>query len=80
MENALKKLPSDVEAISFNLYEDNGDKWSVELVGTSTFDENNSDWACNEVYTTRENPYVLTKKERLESDRELIYYISAELS
>lgn len=62
LENALKKLPSDVEAISFNLYEDNGDKWSVELVGTSTFDENNSDWACNEVYTTRENPYVLTKK------------------
>ena len=62
LENALKKLPSDVEAINFNLYEDNGDKWSVELVGTSTFDENNSDWACNEVYTTRENPYVLTKK------------------
>lgn len=62
LENALKKLPGDVEAIHFNLYEDNGDKWSVELVGTSTFDENNSDWACNEVYTTRDNPYVLTKK------------------
>ena len=31
-------------------------------MGTSTFDENNSDWACNEVYTTRDNPYVLTKK------------------
>lgn len=62
LENALKKLPSDVEVIHFNLYEDNDDKWSVELVGTSTFDENNSDWACNEVYTTRENPYVLTKK------------------
>lgn len=62
LENALKKLPGDVEAIHFNLYEDNGDKRSVELVGTSTFDENNSDWACNEVYTTRDNPYVLTKK------------------
>lgn len=62
LENALKKLPSDVEAINFNLYEDNGDKWSVELVGTSTFDENNSDWACSEIYTTRESPYVLRKK------------------
>lgn len=62
LENALKKLPSDVEAINFNLYEDNGDKWSVELVGTSTFDENNSDWACSEIYTTRETPYVLRKK------------------
>ena len=62
LEDALKKISGDVEAINFNLYEDNGDKWSVELVGTSTFDENNSDWACNEVYTTRDNPYVLTKK------------------
>lgn len=62
LENALKKLPSDIEAIHFNLYEDNDDKWSVELVGTSTFDENNSDWACNEVYTTREKPYILAKK------------------
>ena len=62
LEDALKKLPGNVEAVNFNLYEDNDDKWSVELVGTSTFDENNSDWACNEVYVTRENPYVLTKK------------------
>ena len=62
LEDALKKLPGNVEAINFNLYDDGDNKWSVELVGSSTFDENNSDWACNEVYTTRENPYVLTKK------------------
>ena len=62
LEAVLKKLPSDIEAIHFNLYEDGDNKWSVELMGTSAFDENNSDWACNEVYTTRENPYVLTKK------------------
>ena len=62
LEDALKKLPGNVEAINFNLYDDGDNKWSVELVGSSTFDENNSDWACNEVYTTRENPYVLTKR------------------
>ena len=62
LEDALKKLPGNVEAVNFNLYDDGDNKWSVELVGSSTFDENNSDWACNEVYTTRENPYVLTKK------------------
>ena len=57
-----KKLPSNIKAINFNLYEDNDNKWSIELVGTSTFDENNSDWACNEIYTTRENPYALVKE------------------
>jgi len=62
LEKVLKKLPRDVEAIHFNLYEDGDNKWSVELVGTSTFDENNSDWACDEHYTTRDDPYVLTKK------------------
>lgn len=62
LEDALKKLPGNIEAVNFNLYDDGDNKWSVELVGSSTFDENNSDWACNEVYTTRENPYVLTKK------------------
>lgn len=34
LENALKKLPSNIEAINFNLYEDNDNKWSIELVGT----------------------------------------------
>ncbi len=57
-----KKLPSNIRAINFNLYEDSNNKWSIELVGTTTFDENNSDWACDEVYATRENPYVLVKE------------------
>ena len=54
-----KELPGNVEAINFNLYEDGGDKWSAELAGTSTFDESSSDWACHEVYTTRDMPFVL---------------------
>lgn len=57
-----KKLPDNIKAINFNLYEDVDSRWSIELVGTSTFDENNSDWACSEVYTTRDNPYVLEKE------------------
>lgn len=63
-----EKLPDNIKAINFNLYENTDNKWSVELIGASVFDENNSDWACYEVYTTRENPYVLVK----ESDWETI--------
>lgn len=55
-------LPAGIKAINFNLYDDGGGKWSVELVGTSTFDENSSDWACREVYTTRDTPFVLMKE------------------
>ena len=52
----------NIVAINFNLYEDENDKWSIELVGTSSFDENDDDWACDEVFTTRDNPYVLEMK------------------
>ena len=62
-----KQLPNDIKAINFNMYEDEDNKWSVELVGTSVFDENNSDWACCEVYTTRNNPYVLIKESDLKA-------------
>ena len=49
-------IPSDVVAFCFNLYEDADKKWTLELIGASSFDKDNSDWACDEVFTTRENP------------------------
>ncbi len=50
---------SDVVAYNFNLYDDGNNKWSIELVGTSEFDENDSDWACSEIFATRENPFCI---------------------
>lgn len=49
----------DAVAFHFNLYEDTDDRWSVELVGTGAFSVSNPDWACKEVFATRENPYVI---------------------
>lgn len=49
-------IPAEVVAFCFNLYEDSGKTWTLELVGASTFDADNSDWACDEVFTTRDNP------------------------
>ncbi len=56
------ELPSEVKAINFNLYEDTENTWSIELVGTSEFDENDDDWACCEVFSTRENPFVIEQE------------------
>ncbi|MBR3474298.1 MAG: hypothetical protein IKH34_04445 [Oscillospiraceae bacterium] len=52
-------IPSDIVALSFNIYEDADKRWSVEVVGTSSFDENNDDWACDEItdFSTRGNPF-----------------------
>lgn len=48
----------EVVALNFNLYEDGDAKWSVELVGTASFDEDDDDWACDEVFSNRETPLV----------------------
>ena len=50
------ELPKDIVAFCFNLYDDGNGQWAIELVGTSNFDKDNSDWACDEVFDTRNNP------------------------
>lgn len=44
--------------VNFNLYEDGGNNWSIELVGTESFDLEDKDWCCDEIFDfgTREIP------------------------
>lgn len=41
-----EELPSDIVALSFNLYEPYG----LEMVGSTWFDEKDEDWACDETF------------------------------
>jgi DNA polymerase I-like protein with 3'-5' exonuclease and polymerase domains len=49
-------LPEDIAAFNFNLYEDGDNLWSIELIGASRFDPEDPDWACEEIFTNREDP------------------------
>lgn len=63
LDSVLKSdFSGEVKAINFNLYEDANNKWSIELVGTYSFDIDNEDWACDEVFATRDNPFVIECK------------------
>ena len=55
-----QKIPAEVVALHFNLYEDGGNHWSIELVGTKSFDLENEDWCCDEIFDfgTRETPLI----------------------
>jgi hypothetical protein len=47
-------IPSEVVAVNFNLYEAaHANAWEIELIGAADFNENDSDWACDEIFTTR---------------------------
>ena len=52
-------LPEDIKGIAFNIYEDGDNNWSFEIVGTSCFDPDDEDWACEEItdFETREEPF-----------------------
>lgn len=52
-----ENVPEGVVAFSFNLYEPalvDGVKFGVEVVGTSEFDPEDEDWACEEVWEPQE--------------------------
>lgn len=63
LDSVLKTdLPNETKAINFNIYEDVDNSWSIELVGAFEFDENDDDWACCEIFSTRDKPFVIVRK------------------
>ena len=65
LNNALEQeIPSGTTAFNFNLYEDEPNTWSMELVGTKDFDPDDDDWACYETTDlgTREEPLSWEKE------------------
>ena len=48
-------LPEEIIAVNFNLYDDGDSCWSMEFTGTRSFDAYDPDWACDEVFTSRDS-------------------------
>lgn len=61
LEGNLEQLPSDVVAVNFNLYEGADQTYDIQLIGIDTFNEKDEDWACEEIFTTGENVFLLPK-------------------
>lgn len=52
------ELPSEIKAFNFNLYE--GDAvYHVQLIGSGTLPEEDDDWACDEMFTTGEDIFII---------------------
>lgn len=72
-----KPIPEQVVAIAFNLYEEGSNQWSIEIVGTSSFDSEDADWACDEVFDTRDNLQSWTQESTWE---EILEQVSKQIS
>ena len=59
-------LPENTKGINFNLYEEeNPHTYGIQFVATKSFDLDDEDWACDEIFSSGENMYFFTNKNRL---------------
>lgn len=53
----IRGLPSDVQAVNFNLYEssESDEDFDIQLIGAPEYDHDDPDWACNAIFSTGED-------------------------
>ena len=50
-------LSENAIALNFNLYEEEDENWSVQLIAADEFDPEDEDWVCSEVFSSGEDLY-----------------------
>lgn len=66
----------EVKAFNFNLYETEDEhKFDIQIIGSPVYDKNDSDWACEEIFTSGENVFRVDAEDWitcLETSSELV--------
>lgn len=76
VEKYLIDLPEDAVAINFNLYEGE-EAYSVQLIAADEFDEEDEDWACEEIFSTEDDLFVIPMTEDIKDWEEALFYIKS---
>lgn len=50
---------TNIIAVNFNLYEGTDKTYHVELIGSDQYTPGDNEWACNEVFTTRDHLFII---------------------
>lgn len=57
-------LPDNIKGYNFNLYENSEDGvFDVQLIGAPEYDPDDDDWACEEIFSTKENVFYLSAQD-----------------
>lgn len=62
LDNLLENdMPENTKAYNFNLYEESIEDhiYGIQVVATDRFDENDDEWACDEVWTSGEDIFCI---------------------
>ena len=66
-----------MEVILFNLYESSEQTYDIQMTGSDEFDEEDEDWACNTVFSTDEDLFVISRTDDISEWQQGIIFISA---
>lgn len=68
----LQTIPEEIEGFCFNLYDGcGGENWRMDLIGASSFDDENEDWACEEISDFNSRNPLFSWKQNAEWDKVL---------
>ncbi|MDE6780435.1 MAG: hypothetical protein K2J40_03125 [Ruminococcus sp.] len=61
LDNLLENndIPADTKAFNFNLYDEEGDVFGVQLIASDRFDPDGDEWACCEIWSSEEDVFFV---------------------
>ena len=68
------EFSKSINAFNFNLYEGSENTYDIQLIGSDEFEEN-EDWACSEVYSSKEDICYINRSENIEDWRDGFEYV-----
>jgi hypothetical protein len=69
-------IPKGIKAFNFNLYEGSEDTYDIQLIGSDEFDEDDSDWACTDYFTSGEDICYIKRTEDIQHWEQGLNYIT----
>lgn len=70
-----QNLPKNIKAFNFNLYEGEG-TYDIQLIGSDEFDEDDTDWACTDYFTTGEDICYIQRTKDIKDWEKGLNYIT----
>lgn len=71
-----QEIPKGIKAFNFNLYEGEEETYDIQLIGSDEFDEDDSDWACTDYFTSGGDVCYIKRTVEIEHWEQGLSYIT----
>ncbi|MDE6035606.1 MAG: hypothetical protein K2G36_06815 [Ruminococcus sp.] len=71
LDSLLEKndIPADMKAFNFNLYEEEDNIYSIQLITSDRFDPAGDEWACYEIWSSEEDLFFVDTSDEDDKSR-----------